>query len=83
MTAVNTAFTAATGITIKYNLVDHTTFQDQITTYLRGTPDDVFTWFSGYRMRFFAAKGLATDDQRRLGGGRLELHGRIQGRVDR
>ncbi len=60
MTAVNTAFTAATGITIKYNLVDHTTFQNQITTYLGGTPDDAFTWFSGYRMRFFAAQGLAT-----------------------
>ena len=34
--------------------VDHNTFQDQISTYLQGTPDDVFTWFAGYRMRFFA-----------------------------
>ena len=24
-------------------------------------PDDVFTWFSGYRMRFFAEKGLTGD----------------------
>ncbi len=38
------------------NTVDHNTFQDQINNYLGGTPDDVFTWFSGYRMRFFAAR---------------------------
>jgi multiple sugar transport system substrate-binding protein len=61
MTAVNDAFTKATGIAIKYNLVDHTTFQNSITSYLNATPDDAFTWFSGYRMRFFAAQGLATD----------------------
>ncbi|MGZ8437305.1 MAG: ABC transporter substrate-binding protein [Candidatus Limnocylindrales bacterium] len=55
------AFTAETGITVKINTVDHGTFQDQISSYLQGTPDDVFTWFSGFRMRFFAAQGLATD----------------------
>src|SRR5229473_3481057 len=38
----------------------HGTFQDQISSYLQGTPDDVFTWFSGHRMRFFADQGLAT-----------------------
>jgi multiple sugar transport system substrate-binding protein len=54
-------FTKQTGITIKINTVDHGTFQDQISSYLQGTPDDVFTWFSGFRMRFFAAQGLATD----------------------
>ena len=53
------AFTEETGITVKVNTVDHGTFQDQISSYLQGTPDDVFTWFSGYRMRFFAAQGLA------------------------
>jgi len=42
------------------NTVDHNTFQDQINNYLGATPDDVFFWFSGYRMRFFADKGLAT-----------------------
>jgi multiple sugar transport system substrate-binding protein len=42
------------------NTVDHNTFQDQINSYLGGTPDDDFTWFSGFRMRFFASKGLAT-----------------------
>jgi multiple sugar transport system substrate-binding protein len=52
-------FTEETGIAVKVNTVDHGTFQDQISSYLQGTPDDVFTWFSGYRMRFFAAQGLA------------------------
>ena len=55
------AFTAETGITVKVNTVDHGTFQDQISSYLQGTPDDTFTWFSGFRMRFFAAQGLAED----------------------
>ena len=54
------AFTAKTGVKVKVNTVDHTTFQNTLTQYLQGTPDDVFTWFSGFRMRFFAAQGLAT-----------------------
>jgi len=55
------AFKAANGGTnVKLNVVDHGTFQDQISSYLQGTPDDVFTWFSGHRMRFFADQGLAT-----------------------
>ncbi|MFL5646244.1 MAG: ABC transporter substrate-binding protein, partial [Chloroflexota bacterium] len=61
MQAVVDAFTAKTGIAVKVNTVDHNTFQDQISPYLQGTPDDVFTWFAGYRMRFFADQGLATD----------------------
>ena len=32
-----------------------------------GQPDDVFTWFAGYRVRFFASKGLRRRRQRRLG----------------
>jgi multiple sugar transport system substrate-binding protein len=54
-------FTQQTGIPVKINTTDHGTFQDQISSYLQGTPDDVFTWFSGFRMRFFAEQGLATD----------------------
>jgi multiple sugar transport system substrate-binding protein len=61
MQAAADSFTAATGIAVKINTVDHGTFQDQISSYLQGTPDDVWTWFSGFRMRFFAAQGLATD----------------------
>jgi multiple sugar transport system substrate-binding protein len=54
-------FTKQSGVKVTVNTVDHGTFQDQLNSYLQGTPDDVFTWFSGFRMRFFAAKGLATD----------------------
>jgi multiple sugar transport system substrate-binding protein len=52
---------AASGMTVKVNTVDHNTFQENINNYLQGKPDDVFMWFAGYRMRFFAAKGLAGD----------------------
>jgi multiple sugar transport system substrate-binding protein len=51
-------FTKKTGTTVKINTVDHNTFQEQINSYLQGRPDDVLTWFAGYRMQFFAQKGL-------------------------
>jgi multiple sugar transport system substrate-binding protein len=54
------AFTKSTGITVKINTVDHTTFQNTLSNYLQGTPEDVITWFSGHRMRFFAKQGLFT-----------------------
>jgi multiple sugar transport system substrate-binding protein len=60
LAATTKKFTANTGIKVKTNTVDHNTFQNQINSYLQGKPDDVFTWFAGYRMQFFAAKGLAT-----------------------
>jgi len=60
MIEVNKAFTAKTGIAVQSNIVKHSDFQDNITLYLGGTPDDAFTWFSGYRMQFFASQGLAT-----------------------
>src|SRR5437762_4848448 len=51
------AFTSANGgTTVKVNTVDHGTFQNQINSYLQGTPEDAFTWFSGHRMRFFAKR---------------------------
>jgi multiple sugar transport system substrate-binding protein len=53
-------FTQKSGIAVKVNTVSHNTFQEQINSYLQGKPDDVFTWFAGYRMQFFASKGLAT-----------------------
>lgn len=52
---------ANSGVKVTINTVDHNTFQNNINTYLQGNPDDVFTWFSGYRMRFFASKGLVGD----------------------
>lgn len=45
----------------KINFVDHETFKNNINNYLQGNPDDVFTWFAGYRARFFAANGLVGD----------------------
>jgi len=52
-------FTTQSGVKTDVNTVDHNSFQENINTYLQGTPDDVFTWFSGFRMPFYAAKGLA------------------------
>ena len=48
------------GITIKINTTDHNTFQNQISSYLQGKPDDVVKWFAGNRLRFFASQGLLT-----------------------
>ena len=58
--AVLAAFQKATGTKVQVNTVDHNTFQEQINSYLQGRPQDVFTWFAGYRMQFFAQKGLLT-----------------------
>jgi len=60
LAAASKAFTKKTGTAVKINTVDHNTFQEQINSYLQGHPDDAFTWFAGYRMQFFASKGLAT-----------------------
>ncbi len=48
-------------IKVNVNTVEHNSFQENINNYLQGRPDDVFTWFAGYRMRFFAQKGLTGD----------------------
>ena len=48
----------------KVNTVGHNDFQENINTYLQGSPDDAFTWFAGFRMRFFARKGLAGESRR-------------------
>ncbi len=70
--AVMKAFEQSSKNTVNINTVDHVTFQENINRYLRGTPDDVFSWFAGYRMQFFAEQGLATDISdvwRDIGGG--------------
>ncbi|WP_407563505.1 ABC transporter substrate-binding protein [Streptomyces sp. 184] len=46
---------------VEVNTVDHNTFQENINRYLQGRPDDVFMWFAGYRMQFFAERGLLTE----------------------
>ena len=61
MQAVVDAFTKKSNIQVKVNTVSHNDFQTQISSYLQGTPDDVFTWFAGYRMRTYANQGLAGD----------------------
>ncbi|MFF7883744.1 ABC transporter substrate-binding protein [Streptomyces sp. NPDC020794] len=58
--AVTQAFVKDSGLKVKTNTVDHDTFQKSISTYLQGTPDDVFTWFAGYRMDYFAKKKLCS-----------------------
>lgn len=55
------AYAKKSGIEVDSNPVDHNTFQENINTYLQGNPDDVFTWFAGYRMDQFATSGLITD----------------------
>ena len=61
---------------ITINTVDHNTFQNNISNYLQGTPDDLATWFAGYRLQFFAAQGLLEPDRRRLGQDRRQLQRR-------
>jgi len=46
---------------VTVNTSDHNSFQDKITNYLQGSPDDAFTWFAGYRMQYIAKKGLVGD----------------------
>src|SRR5664280_2323399 len=55
-----TAATGKTGTKITVNTTDHNTFQNNISNYLQGTPNDLATWFAGYRMQFFAAQNLLT-----------------------
>ncbi len=50
--------TVKTGVKVSINTVDHNTFQNNISSYLQGTPNDLATWFAGYRLQFFAAQGL-------------------------
>ncbi|PVG84393.1 sugar ABC transporter substrate-binding protein [Nocardioides gansuensis] len=59
--AMADAYAKETGTEVSLNAVDHNTFQESINTYLQGTPDDVFTWFAGFRMAQFAESGLITD----------------------
>jgi multiple sugar transport system substrate-binding protein len=56
--ALTKAATTSTKVKININTVDHNTFQNTISNYLQGTPNDLATWFAGYRLQFFAAQGL-------------------------
>ncbi len=54
------AAVAATGLNVKINTVDHNGYQENFNTYIQ-QPDDVVSWFAGYRMRAFATKGVVGD----------------------
>ena len=54
------AAVAATGLDVKINTVDHNSYQENFNTYIQ-QPDDVVSWFAGYRMRAFAKKGVVSD----------------------
>lgn len=56
--AVYDAYAKKSGNTVKVNTVPHNDFQNNINSYLQGSPDMAFTWFAGYRMRYYATKGL-------------------------
>lgn len=59
--AMLAAFTEATGIEVQANVQDNETFQENINSYLQGTPQDTFTWFAGFRARFFDDQGFIGD----------------------
>src|SRR5256885_7031601 len=55
------AYQSKSGNTVKVNTTEHNTYQTNITRYLQGNPDDIASWFAGYRMQFFASKGYLAD----------------------
>ena len=59
--ALIAAYTAKTGNEVKYNATESNAFQNNLSQYLQGTPDDTFEWMAGYRMQFFAEQGLLAD----------------------
>ena len=52
------AFTAKSGTAVKVNVMPRDELVNNISNYLQGSPEDVVTWFAGYRMRYYAGKGL-------------------------
>jgi multiple sugar transport system substrate-binding protein len=59
--AIDAGFAAATGVTPALVVIEHGTCAD-VSPFSScvGTPWDVVSWYSGYRMRRFAATGLLT-----------------------
>ena len=52
------AYQQKSGATVSVNVMPRTQLVDNILTYLQGSPQNVITWFAGYRMRYYAGKGL-------------------------
>ena len=60
--ALADAYKAETGIDVTMQgSGDTNAFQDGISQYLQGTPDDVFQWMAGFRTNFRADQGLLAD----------------------
>ena len=55
------AYTAKTGNEVTYNATESNAFQNNLSQYLQGTPDDCFQWMAGFRMQFFAQQDLLVD----------------------
>ncbi len=55
------AYEKKSGKTVKVNTKNHEDFQENINRYLQGSPDNIFMWFAGYRMQYFAQKGLLVE----------------------
>ncbi|WP_127500613.1 ABC transporter substrate-binding protein [Actinoplanes solisilvae] len=51
-------FQTSSGDTVRLNVMPRDQLVNNISTYLQANPEDVITWFAGYRMRFYADKGL-------------------------
>ena len=52
------AFQKSSGDTVRVNVMPRDQLVNNISTYLQANPEDAITWFAGYRMRFYAQKGL-------------------------
>ena len=59
--ALVAAYVAKTGNEVTPNFTESNAFQNNLSQYLQGTPDDAFQWMAGYRMQFFAEQGLLVD----------------------
>ena len=51
-------FEATAKDSVKLDIIPGVDLSNTIATYLSGSPADTFTWFGGYRMRYYAGKGL-------------------------
>jgi multiple sugar transport system substrate-binding protein len=58
MQAMVDAYKSKSGATVKVNVMPRAQLVDNISSYLQSNPEDVVYWFAGYKMRYYAAKGL-------------------------
>ena len=59
--AVNDAYSKKSGVKVTQQAVESDPFQNGISQYLQGTPDDVFGWMAGWRTNFYASQDLFHD----------------------